>query len=288
MIGRPLFSKLGLITTTGVLATPLMAADGVSPSAYQLFDNLPITNAMVTGWVISLLLILVIRLLVGKPQLIPHRGQAFVENMVSSIRDIMEPIVGKKMIGPTFPFLMGIFTFVLLHNWSGLLPGVGTFGFMEHGHLVYFFRPANSDLNTTLALGAVSAVGIWGYFVLRYAGLKVLLFDIFGNKADRKDVGTGIWIGLIPVFLLVGVIEIVSIFARPFSLAFRLYGNVFGGENLLTNMSNIVAWVVPAPFYMLELLIGLVQALVFTLLSAVYIGLICNHGDHDHEEEHAH
>jgi F-type H+-transporting ATPase subunit a len=80
---------------------------------------------------------------------------------------------------------------------------------------------------------------------------------------------------------MVGFIEVISILFRPVSLSLRLYGNVFGGENLLTNMTNLVSWVVPVPFYFLEVLIGFVQALVFTLLVAVYIGSICNH-----EEEH--
>jgi len=208
-----------------------------------------------------------------------------VENFLGSIKEIMEPIVGKQLIKPVFPLLMGLFIFILMHNWSGLLPGVGAFGFYdEYGNLEYWFRPGNADLNMTIGLALVAAVFGWFYFVLRYAGPKLLILDLFGNKADRKDVGTLIWIVLWPVFILVGFIEVVSIVFRPVSLSFRLYGNVFGGENLLTNMTGLVGWVVPVPFYFLELLIGLVQALVFTLLTAVYIGLICNHGD----EEHAH
>jgi F-type H+-transporting ATPase subunit a len=91
------------------------------------------------------------------------------------------------------------------------------------------------------------------------------------------------------IFILVGVIEIISIVFRNVSLPFRLFGNVFGGENLLFQMSAIFKWGLPVPFYFLEILIGFVQALVFTLLVAVYIGLICNHGDdHEHEEEGVH
>jgi F-type H+-transporting ATPase subunit a len=150
---------------------------------------------------------------------------------------------------------------------------------MQHGHLKYWWRPGNADLNTTAALGIIAAVFSWAYFVLRYAGFKTLVVDLFGNKADRKDVGTAIWIFLIPIFIMVGLIEVVSILFRPVSLAFRLFGNVFGGENLLANMTGLVPYIVPVPFYFLETLIGLVQALVFTLLTAVYIGLICNHGE---------
>ncbi len=263
----------------------------VSPSPYKIieetpFFGLPITNSMAMSWVISLAIILVVRFLVGKPQLIPSAGQAVIENLLGGIRDIMEPIVGKSLIGKVFPLLIGLFTFILIQNWSGMLPGVGAFGFYdEHGHLLYWMRPGNADLNMTIGLALVAAVVGWTYFVLRYAGIKALLFDLFGNKADPAEVPKIIYIFLFPIFFMVGIIEVVSILFRPVSLSFRLFGNVFGGENLLANMTELASWIVPVPFYFLEILIGGVQALVFTLLTAVYIGLICNHGD---EEGHAH
>jgi F-type H+-transporting ATPase subunit a len=285
--------KLSNITLFAFLAflTSAPSALAVSPSAYKLVDHtwffgLPITNSMVTSWVISLLLIMAIRLAVRKPKLIPSAGQAIVEDVVGGIRDIMEPIVGKKMILVTFPLLITLFFFILIHNWSGMLPGVGAFGFYDaSGTLKYWMRPGNADLNMTLGLALVTSVFAWGYFVFRYAGLKTLIYDLFGNKADPAEMPKLIYIGLFPIFFAVGLIEVVSILFRPVSLSFRLFGNVLGGENLLTSMTSIFAYVIPVPFYFLELLIGLVQALVFTLLTAVYIGLICNHGD---EEEHAH
>jgi len=270
----------------------LSASDllAVSPSPYKLVDDsllgLPITNSMVMSWVISALIIIVIRLLVGKPTLIPSAGQAVVENLLGGLKDIMEPIVGKSLIPKVFPLLIGLFTFILIHNWSGLLPGVGAFGFRdEAGQIKYWMRPGNADLNMTIALALVAAVAAWFYFVLRYAGIKTLIFDLFGNKADPQEVPKIIYVLLFPIFFVVGLIEVVSILFRPVSLSFRLYGNVFGGENLLANMTDLASWIVPVPFYFLELLIGAVQALVFALLTAVYIGLICNHGD---DEEHAH
>ena len=271
-----------------LIATDLQA---VSPSPYKLvektpFFGLPLTNSMVMSWVISLAIILAIRAMVGRPQLIPSAGQAVIENLLGGIRDIMEPIVGKQLIGKAFPMLIGFFTFILIQNWSGLLPGVGAFGFYdEHGHLIYWMRPGNADLNMTIALAILSATVGWTYFVFRYAGIKALLFDLFGNKADPNEVPKVIYILLFPIFFGVGIIEIISILFRNVSLSFRLFGNVFGGENLIASMTEMAAWIVPIPFYFLEILIGGVQALVFTLLTAVYIGLICNHGD---EEGHAH
>lgn len=272
----------------GVLATsPLMA---VSPSPYQLVENtwvgMPITNSMVMSWGVSLLIILGVRAMVGKPTLIPSAGQALVENVLLGLRNIMEPIVGHGMIRRVFPMLIGFFVFILIHNWSGLLPGVGAFGFRDaSGELKYWMRPGNADLNMTIGLAIVAAVGGWLYFVLRYAGLKALVYDLFGNKANPNEVPKVIYAFLFPIFFFVGLIEVVSILFRPVSLSFRLFGNIFGGENLLANMTSLAGWLVPVPFYFLELLIGLVQALVFTLLTAVYIGLICNH---EGGEEHGH
>ena len=278
--------KFLITTAIGYLFFPVLlfaGNDGVSPKAYPIgeFLGLTITNSMVTGWIISLILIFAFRLLVRKPTLVPSGGQAVVENLLTSVKTIVEPIVGKSMIGVTFPLLLALFTFILIHNWSGLFPGVGTFGWVQGDELTYFFRPANADLNTTLALSVVSMVA-WLYYVLRYAGLKMLLYDLFGNKAEKKEIPTLIFYGLFIIFFGVGIIEVISIAFRPVSLSFRLYGNVFGGENLLTAMQNMFAWILPVLFYILELLIGLVQALVFTILVAVYIGLICNHGDKEH------
>ncbi len=251
--------------------------------AFELFGA-PVSNSILTTWILAALIILVVRLSVGTPKLIPGKGQAVVEGLAQGLRDSLEPIVGKKMIGKTFPLLCGFFVFILLMNWSGLLPGVGTVKYEG----VEIFRPANSDLNTTLALSIISFAA-WTYFVLRYAGVKALVFDLFGNKADRKEIGWVLWILLSFIFIGVGGIEVVSILFRLVSLSFRLYGNVFGGENLIHSLSAIpyAQWVVPAVAGLLEVLVGVIQAFVFTLLSAVYIGLICNH-EGGHDEDHAH
>jgi F-type H+-transporting ATPase subunit a len=277
---------LFLLASTGAAHAAADGASGVSPYAYQVteFLGLPITNSIVTSWIFSLIIILAFRAIAKKPQLIPTVGQAVAETLILSVRDIVEPIVGKRMIKVTFPLLIGYFTFILIHNWSGLIPGVGTFGFSEHGHFNYWYRPANADLNMTLALALVSFAA-WLYFIFKYAGLKVILFDLFGNKADKNEVPAPLYAFLFLIFIVVGVIETISIIFRPVSLSFRLFGNMYGGENLLTSMTGLVSYIVPVPFYFLEILIGLVQALVFTMLVAVYIGLICNH---EGGEEHAH
>jgi len=263
---------------------------GISASAEALFHvgPLPVTNSMVTSWVVAIVLVLAVRVAIRKPKLVPSRGQALVESLVEGILDLITPIVGKKVARPAFPLLVALFTFILIQNWSGLFPGVGTVFMKDHttGEMVEFVRPGNADLNGTLALALVSFVA-WFYFIMRYAGPSLVLKDIFGNKADKDDIPAVIYYPLFLVFFAVGLIEVISIAFRPVSLSFRLFGNVFGGENLLHAMSSLSQWGLPIPFYFLELLIGFVQALVFTLLVSVYIGLICNHGD-DHHDESAH
>jgi F-type H+-transporting ATPase subunit a len=277
---------LFLFSLTSGLTAFASESHGVTASAETLFHvgPLPVTNSMVTSWVVAAVLIIVIRLAIRTPKLIPSRGQAMVETLVEGILELTSPIVGKKVAKHTFPLLVALFTFILIQNWSGLFPGVGTVFMVDHatGEWMEFVRPGNADLNGTIALAVVSFIG-WLYFILRYAGPKLVLKDIFGNKADKNEVPAVIYYPLFLVFFAVGLIEIVSILFRPISLSFRLFGNVFGGENLLHSMSAITPWILPVPFYFLELLIGFVQALVFTLLVSVYIGLICNHGD-DHDE----
>ncbi len=282
---RPFYLIAALFSPAFVFANE----GGVSQRAETLFSigEFGVTNSILTTWILAVIIIVAVRVLVGTPGIIPSHGQALVENMASGLRDTLEPIVGKNMIGKVFPTLCGFFVFILLMNWSGLLPGVGTLKYQQGTHWVDAIRPATSDLNTTLALSVISFLA-WTYFVLRYAGLKVLIFDLFGNKADKKEIGFPMWILLSFIFLGVGGIELVSIAFRLISLSFRLYGNVFGGENLIHSLGGLAPYVVPALAGLLEVLVGLIQAFVFTLLSAVYIGLICNHEGGHADEHHAH
>ncbi len=267
------------------------AGDGVKVIAEEVFTigSFPVTNSMITSWIVSLILISIIKILVGTPQLVPTKGQLVLESMIGGIRGIIEPIVGKKVFFPSFWLLSGLFFFILIHNWSGLLPGVGTIGY---GHEVNnhfsiskpLIRPGNADLNMTLGLALVANI-CWIYFIVKYAGIKAIIKDWFGNKADKSEVSSVIFGLLGIIFLAVGVIEVLSILFRPVSLTFRLFGNVFGGESLLHSMFYLVPqlkWILPVPFYFMEVLIGLVQALVFMLLVSVYIGLICNHDEGEH------
>jgi len=220
-----------------------------------------------------------VKLAVGRrPKLVPSRAQAIVENLVQGVLDLISPIVGNRVAPKVFPLLVALFTFILIQNWFGLFPGVGTL----YANGKPLIRPGDADMNMTIALAIVTNLA-WLYFIVRYTGVKAIIYDWFGNKADRREVPLPIYVFLGIIFFLVGFIEIVSILFRPVSLSFRLYGNMFGGESLIHAMSAICKWGLPIPFYFLELLVGLVQALVFTLLVSIYIGLLTNHGDGEHE-----
>jgi len=282
--------KTAFLFLTAFCAAPALAADshGLSAAAKPVFflGPLPVTNSMMTGWVISILLVLMIRWLIGKPSIIPSRGQAVFESLLEGLREIFEPIVGKKAFPAAFPILITFFVFILFHNWMGLIPGVGTMGWgyddaSGHFHLTRpLIRPHNADFNGTIALAAIS-FGAWAIIVFRFAGPALIFKDLFGNKAEKAETPGWLYPILSLVFIVVGLIEVFSIAIRPFTLSVRLFGNVFGGENLLHGTGFIFV------FYFMELLVGLIQALVFTLLTAVYIGLLCNHDSGEHDEKHA-
>jgi F-type H+-transporting ATPase subunit a len=141
----------------------------------------------------------------------------------------------------------------------------------------------------TLAMSLIF-FGCWIYWALKSNGFGGMIVHLFGNPA-RKEMKGFLAVMMAFVFIIVGCLEVISILFRPVSLSFRLYGNIFAGENLLEAMSGIVpwlGWLIPIPFYFMELLVGFVQALVFMLLTAVFTLLICSHGDEGHEGEHHH
>lgn len=253
--------------------------EGVAPSPARFGS---ITSSMITGWIVSALLVLLVLWLIGRPSIVPSKGQAVIEALMESLREIFEPIVGARAFPTAFPVLITFFIFILFHNWMGLIPGVGTIGWGHdvdgHFHLTRpLIRPFNSDFNGTIALALVS-FGAWAIIVFKFAGPAVIFKDLFGNKADKAETPSWLYPILSIVFLIVGLIEVFSIAIRPFTLSVRLFGNVFGGENLLHGTGFLFV------FYFMELLVGLIQALVFTLLTSVYIGLLVNHGDdHSHE-----
>ncbi len=256
--------------------------------AEPIIKGLPITNSMLMVWFAAILIILFCRVATKKMQLVPAGLQNFAEWIVESLYSFLEGILGKNLCKRTFWFFATIFLMILVCNWSGLIPAMGTVGRVySDGHYLPFLRGANADLNMTAGMAITFAL-LWVYWAVSENGLKGFLAHIF---APKGQFGGLMKIFMIIIFFAVGLLEVVSILMRPVALTFRLYGNVFAGENILESMMAAVppylAWLPPMPFYFLELLVGLIQALVFMLLTAVFLKLICDHGD-EHDEEHAH
>lgn len=284
----------------GAVATPGEHHAQGLPAAAPLIKVGPfnVTNSMIMTWIVAVVIIVFAQYATRKIQAVPSGAQNFWEFLVEGLYDFLEGIIGHALVKRTFWFFATIFIFILFTNWAGLIPGVGTVGWGEHAHgstlglsnFEHVSRPllrgVNADLNMTTAMSVVFCV-LWLVWSLQSNGVGGFFKHIFGYSGDA----TGFMrIGLIAVFLAVGVLEVISIAFRPVSLSFRLYGNIFAGENLLEAMAIMggqwFGWLVPLPFYFMELIVGLVQALVFMLLTAIFTGLMCQHDDdHAHAPE---
>jgi F-type H+-transporting ATPase subunit a len=228
-------------------------------------------------------LIVFARLATRRMDQVPDGAQNFVEWLVESLYQFLEGILGRHLVDRTFWFFGTIFIFILAANWIGLIPGIGSMGWghdTSHGFVLEqpLLRGANADVNLTLAMALVFFASwiVWG---LRELGPLGFLKELFAPKGESTGV---LRVLLVVVFFAVGCLEVVSILFRPVSLSFRLYGNVFAGESMLETMARMpqIGWLVQIPFYFLELLVGLVQALVFMLLTAVFTLLLCQHEEH--------
>lgn len=295
-------SCLGAEAEAGAHATSPGASHEVShglpQSAVPLREHGFVTNSMVVTWVVALGVIGFARLATRRLEAVPSGIQNFWEWLVESLYEFLEGIIGSDLVKKSFWFFATLFIFILFSNWFGLVPGVGTIGWGApgaDGHLHHITRPilrgANADLNLTFAM-AMIFFALWFYWALQTNGPGGFVLHLFGPKGDTTG---ALKVLMILVFLAVGVLEVVTILFRPVTLSFRLYGNIFAGENMLESMAVLVQnppWakaiasvIIPIPFYFLELLVGLVQALVFMLLTAVFTLLICTH-EEGHEKAH--
>ncbi|MBI4661261.1 MAG: F0F1 ATP synthase subunit A [Verrucomicrobia bacterium] len=270
----------------------------LTPDAVEVgnFLGLRITNSMIVTWCVAAVMIVFAQMATRKMREVPEGAQNFWEWLVESLHEFLEGIIGSELVKKTFWFFASIFIFILFCNWLSLIPGVGTIGWgvpTDTGVQVQqpLLRGANADLNMTLAMAMVFFV-CWTIWALQVNGPGGFILHLFGPKGETTG---ALKLLMILVFIAVGVLEVVSILFRPVSLSFRLYGNIFAGENMLEAMASLIqepAWlkyaagvVIPIPFYFLEVLVGIVQALVFMLLTSVFTLLICTH-EEGHEEGH--
>lgn len=231
----------------------------IVPETLFHLGPLPVTNTLLTAWLVVVVVSLaaVIFSLVLKKK--PGRIQTAIEGIIDGLLGFFETIAGSRETAKRFfPLVATIFIFVLLSNWAGIIPGVGSIGFHEVHEgketFVPLFRSVFSDLNMTLAL----------------ALLTVTLSHIFGFifVGAKGHIGKFIMLRS-PIAAFTGVLEIISELSKVISLSFRLFGNIFAGEVLLTIMAFLVPYAVPVPFLGLELFVGFIQAVIFATLAMV-------------------
>lgn len=257
-----------------------------------------ITNSLLNSWLAVIVIIILCVVLRLKLKKIPSKIQHIFELLLDGALGLVDQVTNDRRISlKIFPLVLSLFLFILINNWLGLLPIVGSIGFyaMEGGHQVFLplFRAGTADINTTLALSiamvigsnifGIIAIGAWKTFN-KYVNVSILA-SIFTNV--RKDPSILI---VAPITFFVGILELIGEVAKVASLSFRLFGNVFAGEVLLASMAAIFLYILPGPFLFLEVFIGLIQALIFSLLATVYFTIASqDHSEHEeHEENHEH
>jgi len=253
------------------------------------FPSLPITNSIFYTWVVALVIIVVVRLGTRRMTEVPSGVQNFVEALVGGLRGMCEGMLEPKVARWVFPLAATYFIFIAVSNLMGLLPGVGSIGWgvADHASKLPFaihhaeaplFRPPTADANMTVAMSAIFFImNLW--WALKYNGPFGLVKHIFGVQGGFKGL---VVIPLSVIFLFVGCIEVISICVRPVALSMRLYGNIFGGESVLAIMlTNSPLGIAALPFYFLEILVALVQALVFTMLTIAFTSMFCSHPEED-------
>lgn len=275
---------------------------------------LTVTNSVLTTWLVMILLIVLAWLATrhipqdmsraSNADLVPSGLLNFFEMLVEAIHNQTRSIAG-AWTPKFFPIVATIFIFVLFSNYTGLLPGVGSIGWLEHphegngflangavltgapapnaeeGHIVVpFLRAPSADLNFTLALAIVTVV------LTQYYGIKSQRGAYFKKFFDVSGFKQGALMGGIGIF--VGILELVGELSRLLSFSFRLFGNVFAGEVLLMVIGFLIPYIASLPFYGLELFVGFIQAAVFMMLAVVFMSMATQgHGGEHGAEAHA-
>lgn len=254
-----------------LFALPPLAAEPIFHIA-----NFPVTNTYINSTIVVVLFILLGLWLRNKRREKPDKVQNFAESILEVALSYMDQVTHDRKKSIKFlPIVGSLFFFILISNWLGIFPGIGSIGrFLSvHGEveLVPLFRPATTDLNTTLAMAVLGVAlshifGVVAIGFFRYLNRFIKLGDIV--RSLRRG-PTSIFVAVVE--FAVGLIEIFSEIAKIVSLSLRLFGNIFAGEVLLTVIAGLLAFVVPLPFIALEILIGFIQALVFAMLVLVYL-----------------
>ena len=248
----------------------------ISLKAETIFflGNWPVTNAVLLAFLVLVVLATVAYFLRRRITMVPGMMQNIFEIILDGALDLMDSVLGDRRTSEKYlPLVFTIFLFVLFSNWAGLIPGVGSVLVGHGSDAVPLLRSPASDLNFTLALAliAVTLVNVIGAAAI---GLKGRLSVFFNFKG--------------PIDFFIGILELVSEFAKIISFSFRLFGNVFAGEVLLAIMAFLVPYLVPLPFMFLEVFVGFIQAFIFGMLTLVFVAMAIVSHDTEHAEKTAH
>ncbi len=275
--------------------TQLPAGEGNIKTESTLFaeplfhvGGLKVTNSLANSWLVVIIVLILSIAIKRSIKAVPRGLQNAFEMIVEGFLGLFDSVTGSRAKSMKyFPLVFSFFIFILLSNWMGLLPGVGSIGqVVAEGRekvFVPYFRGGTADLNTTLALAiigvvashvfGVMALGAWHY-LNKFINFKAFL-EI--PKKIRQDPTVLV---VNPIKAFVGLIEIIGEVAKVASLSFRLFGNIFAGEVLLASMSALLAFGVPIPFMFLEVIVGIVQALIFSMLILSYLTMNTSAEEH--------
>jgi F-type H+-transporting ATPase subunit a len=234
---------------------PAMATSGLE--TIISLAGFRVTNTFVATFFVDAVIIALIFLLKKRISLVPEKFQGIVETIVDYLYSTTEQVAGPRA-AIIFPWVSVFFIYIAMSNLIGLLPGFGTIGFFRAGGFVPLLRASTSDLNVTLALAVVSVIATHT-LAIRTTGLGSYLKRFFA---------------LNPLLLFVGLMEIVQEVTKLLSFSFRLFGNISAGESVLGTMASISAFVLPIPFLGLELLVAVIQALIFSLLTLAFMSIL--------------
>ena len=271
------------------------AEELVPQKAPVLFNlgPLPVTNSLVCTWIVAALIIVIVRLTTWKMKEVPSGGQNLMEALIEGWEGLMGNVLEPKVVKWVFPFAMSFFIFIVISNLTDLLPGVGSIGMGHPDNTSVFpfaithvskpfFRPPTTDANLTIAMAGIFFV-MCLFWAVKYNGPWGVIKHVFGVKVDSNK-----WLYpvLLLLFVFIGIMESFSIlFIRPVALALRLYGNIFGGETMLSMalaQKPLLAVAVAIPAYFFEVVVCLLQAFVFTMLVVAFVGTLCTHADEEH------
>ena len=245
-------------------------------------DGFVVTNTLLSAWAVSLLLIAVFFFATRRMELVPRGLQNFVEAGMEVLYNFVQSVAGSENARRFFPLIATIFLFVMLNAWVGLLPFYPTLGYDAESFFTtepistHLLRPAGTDMNMPLALALVSFVFV------EFWGLKMLKLEYLTKFVRLENLRKGNFMQ-VPIDLFVGVLELLSEFVRIVSFTFRLFGNMTAGEIVLIVITYLVPFVAVVVFYGLELLVGLVQALIFAGLTLVFVVVaVTPHSEEEH------